>query len=682
MPECIRKSNGWFLSKYLYLFLVLVSGKGVTHAQLVITSPVNNQILQRDTSGLANIPVTVYSAYPYSKIEAHLVPIEQNPHPAKMWSFSQEQISQGFLSASLQAKTGWYKLTLLGFRRNTLTDSAIAARVGIGEVFLVAGNSNAMGLPDLGAKNTSEHVISFNATNKILNIENITVAPDEPMQIPAFDPIRNKNYIFPSGETSWYWGELGDMLYQKMKTPVLFLNAAWAAANSENYRDAASGKDAFNIYVGKKWPNRQPYSNIVNTLRYLNSWLGMRAVLWSHGENDAILNVTEDDYFNNIKTLIEKSRKESKQNAPWIIATNSASTMLEKPYAPVVNAQRRLSKLKGFNTYSGPNLDTIQIPRPAHGHFENISGGLQGLTSAATAWNRVLSDSVLDDIIPLQPQYAIHTGVIPSKVFPGASFTVPYRITGQHTDTIAIQAELLNDSGKFVAIAGYSNQSPITIRLPANLANGMYRLRLTALDPVLPGSITTAFYVSSALRQTGYVNTISALPVGTEIDISWLMAANPLLRTMVLQKTINGKTYSDLKSFDALDNENHSHVYTYADQNTGKGSIFYRLRLEYKTGEITYSAAVAFFRKNGPPNYIVFPNPVTDQQFYLRPAKPAKSFKCSVFDMGGREHPLLLTDREVIGLILARPLYHLPGGNYILRIVSDSGVSTQMIMFL
>ena len=295
------------------------------HAQLVITSPVSNQVMQRNASGAASISVTAYAHYPYTSISAALIPIEGNANIAQEQLLEADQLTQGFLLTTFTAHTGWYRLKLTGTATNGITDSAIVARVGVGEVFLIAGNSNAMGLPGLGAKDASSNVISFNAINKTLNNENITVAPDGPMTVPSFEALKSSSNIFPNGETSWYWGELGDLLFQRWKTPVLFFNTAWAAANSENYRDAASGKDAYNLYVGKYWPNRQPYSNIANTMRYMTSLTGIRAVLWAHGENDAQLGFKETQYFDGIRTLIQNRRKDSGYNINWYISLNSAS---------------------------------------------------------------------------------------------------------------------------------------------------------------------------------------------------------------------------------------------------------------------------------------------------------------------------------------------------------------------
>jgi len=130
-----------------------------------------------------------------------------------------------------------------------------------------------------------------------------------------------------------------------------------------------------------------------------------------------------------------------------------------------------------------------------------------------------------------------------------------------------------------------------------------------------------------------------------------------------------------------LNNETESRLYIYSDQNSGESSIFYRLKLEYKNGETIYSTVVAVFQEGGPPNFVAFPNPVTGQQFYLRPDKPETHFQCSLFDMRGTEHALFFTERDVIGLILIRPFYHLSAGNYILKITTDSGSSTQTVLF-
>ncbi|SKC13628.1 sialate O-acetylesterase [Dyadobacter psychrophilus] len=665
-----------------FCFVLLLLFAVNANAQLTLTTPINNQIVQRDTAGSALIAITAYAFQPYTSIEGRLTPIEGNVHEAKTWIFEEEQLRQGFLTASISAETGWYKLKITAVSPNGNIDSVSIDRVGVGEVFLVAGNSNAMGLPGLGAKSASNQVVSINAVNKALNAENITVAPDEPMPQLNFSVLEKDNFIFPSGETAWYWGELGDLISKRLKTPVLFFNAAWAAANSDSYRDAATGKDAFNPYVGKFWPNRQPYSNIVNTIRHLNSSLGIRAVLWSHGENDAQLKFTEQNYFNNIQTLITNARADAGYNVPWVIARNSASNIIKDPYLPVINAQNRLSSLKGFNTFPGPNLDTIQIPRPVSEHFENVPGGIQGLTLAASAWNRALTDSLLKKIIPVQPDNYIHTGIVPSTAFPGSSFYIGYKINGGDENGLALRAELFDGSGKFVDTVGIGSENPLLVKLPTDLPNGQYSIRLAGTSPNLAGSTSSMFYVNNAYKSVQVVNTISAVKRNQTIDLRWLIATNPGMQRMVLEKTTNGDVYTDLQQYNVPDNGKSSGIYAFTDSDPDAKIIFYRVRMEYGDGTFSYSPIVTILEPGALPRLTAFPNPVTRQAFYLETDTAAPTPQLSLFDVSGSAHPLFVSDREIIGLLSVRPIYPLPAGVYILRIVTETGTSTQRMTFM
>jgi hypothetical protein len=686
--RAITLPAGW-LTYCRVALLCLVTGVMQVNAQLVMTNPVSNQVMQRNASGTASISLTAYAHCPYIRIDAALIPIEGNTNAGQEQQFDPKQLTQGFLHTTFSAHTGWYRLKLTGTAFNGITDSVVVDRVGVGEVFLVAGNSNAMGLPGLGAKDASSNVVSFNALNKSLNNENITVAPDGPMPAPRFEPLKSGSSIFPNGETSWYWGELGDLLFQRWKTPVLFFNTAWAAANAENYRDAASGKDAYNLYVGKYWPNRQPYSNIVNTMRYLTSLTGVRAVLWSHGENDAQLGFNETQYFDGIRTLIVNSRKDSGYNIPWYIARNSASNQQTDPYLPVVNAQNRLIALPGFNAFQGPNLDTIQLPRPVSAHFENVPGGVQGLTLAAAAWNRSLADQAIAKTIPLQPAYALHTGVTPARVYPGAAFDLPFTVTGNAPAAMQIVVELLDAQGQFIANAGTGDSNPLKIRLPADLADGQYHIRLTGLNPVLPGSVlpgsvlpgsvSQPVYVERSLRMIDYVNTVGVRNGGNVIHISWAVASVAELASMIVQKTTDGVHYNDLETFPAPPTGAPG-VFGFTDNNPGSGTIFYRIKMVYTNGTIANSTIVTLFRDGSPAPWTVFPNPVTQQQFYITPAGETV-ITCRLFDAAGREHPVQTSAREAVGLLSVRPRYPLPAGKYILQVTSAGQSRTQSVVF-
>jgi len=652
------------------------------HAQIIITSPINNQVQQRSLTDSASLLITGYAYYPYKKIEVKLearTPVSAKPI---ILNVPEEQLGQGFFHTQISAKTGWHRLLLTATRSDGRQDTASVNKTGIGEVFLITGNSNSMGLPDLGAIGASENVVSFDTVNKILNSDNITVAQDEPMRMARFSQFNSKNFAYPTGETSWYWGELGDMLYKRFGTPVLFLNAGWAAASSISYREAASGKDTFNNYVGKYWPYRQPYSNIPNTLRYFNSWLGIRAVIWSHGENDAYhVRIDQASYFNNIQYLIQRVREDFGFNMPWVIGLSTVTRLENAPYPPVIQAQKTLGTLKGFNTWLGADTDTIQVPRPNHGHFENIAGGVQGLSLAARAWNRSLSDSFFRSVAPVLPKFHILTGSIPASTFPGSSFPVAFSVSNPTSQPLSFRAELLAQNGTFVVLVGRGNSSPLKIEIPSGVLSGSYRIRIVTTSPIIVGTVSDPIEIDKKYDAIGYIRQLTTEQKGDKIEVSWMMTANPGIKSITLQKSADYHSFVDLEKFPALNNQSNSGVYAYVDTDGGKASVYYRIRMEYVDGTIKYSGARVIFRDNMPPSFVVFPNPSPDQYFFLKRDKPDEEFTCSLVDLSGHEHTLVTDNNQVLGLTLVKPVYAVSAGIYILKIKTGSAITQQRIIF-
>jgi hypothetical protein len=677
-PAGIKKElYFWYLAPLIYLCLYATQ----LSAQIVITSPLKNQVNQRSLRDSALVAVTGYAYCPYNSIEVAVDGIARQGVTQKR-QLTATELRRGFFHFELKLKSGWHKLKVTGIRPDGTRDADSVNRVGVGEVFLVAGNSNAMGLPNLGAKSASENVVSFDTVSKYLDKENMTVSPDEPMRTPVFSRFLSENFAYPSGETSWLWGELGDLLYQRFGTPVLFFNAAWAAANAKNYQESASGKDTYNKYVDNKfWQNRQPYTNIPLTLRYFHSWLGIRTVLWSHGENDAYHdNIDQVTYFNNIEYLIKRSREDFGFNVPWTIGMSSVTRDFDHPYPLVLQAQAQLASTPGFNTFFGPFTDTIQVPRPPSAHFENITGGVQGLSLAAKAWNRSLSDTVLKSMVPLQPKHFIYTGMVPGSAAPGATFAVSYAISDSTTYRPTVQAELLTRSGMFVAVIGTGKASPLSVTLPVGISAGEYRIRIVALNPVLVGSVSDAIEIRPGNMSVNYLRKFKVDQNDNQFELTWVLAAYPGLRTIALQKSPDHNAYVDLKQFAVTDNQTSSGVYAYSDTDTAKGSIYYRLKFEFADGKVAYSGALAIFRENPPPTFIVFPNPA-EGFFFLRSDDPDTEYSLSLYDVSGRERPIQIDNRQVVGLTVVQPLYPLPKGIYFLKIKTGEKVSIQRVLF-
>lgn len=615
---------------------------------------------------------------PYDKLEARLVALTKNGENAGAWISLTIPDRQGIFFGALDAKGGWYKLEIRGFLAGQVADSASVQPLGIGEVFLIAGHSNAMGLPNLGAKDAAEQVVSFNAINKSLNSENITVAPDEPMPSPTFEPLKATNRIFPSGESAWYWSELGSLLVARLGVPVLFVNAGWAAANSVNWREAANGQNTRNIYVGKDWPNRQPYSNLINSLRYYHSWLGLRSVLWFHGENDAVhLKISRDDYYQNIRSLIEKTNEDFGRAIAWVVAICSVSSNAPDPYLPVIEAQIQLAETPGLRIWRGPYADTIQVPRPAHGHFENVKGGTQGLTQMAQAWNRNLSD----DFFRQPPAYTagsfLLTGVVPRAVSPGQSFLLPYY--AQRVNTSQMEVHLLGSKGDFLAIVGAASQSPLRVTLPTALVEGNYRLRVVAKNPSLPGSVSELFRIENGLPGPQLLNTMQIQTDGNLVELHALFAAHPELVQVTVERSEDRKNFQALGDIPLTFVRNSSRLYSFTDTQPLSQIAYYRLRLRNQAGLVQYSPSIALFRGDNPPVFTAFPNPAPlGEPIYLRVDLP-QAFEYQLTDAQGKKIPADLLDSGIIGLPVLRISPAVPPGLYFLQIKTEQNFQVQRI---
>ena len=663
---------------YAVVCLLLI-GTGGTYAGITVSFPQKNTVIQRNQNDQGTLGIGGTLTLPYEKLEARLVTLPGNGEGVGAWISLNLPNRQGVFFGSLEAGGGWYKLEIRGFLGGQVKDSATVQPVGIGEVFLIAGHSNAMGLPNLGAKDAAEQVVSFDALNKFLNNENITVAPDGPMPAPIFEPLKAVHRIFPSGESAWYWGELGSLLVARLGVPVLFTNAGWAAANSINWREAAEGKNTTNIYVGQDWPNRQPYSNLINTLRYYHSWLGLRSILWFHGENDAVhLKISKADYYQNIRRLIEKTNQDFGQAIGWVVALCSVSYNASNPYLPVIEAQVQLAETPGLRVWRGPYADTIQVPRPAHGHFENVKGGTQGLTEMAQAWNRSLSDAFFSQSPASTSGGFLLTGVIPRAASAGQSFLLSYYAQG--VNPFQAEVQLLDATGNFLIVVGSDSQSPLRVTLPATLADGSYRLRIVAQNPTLPGSVSDIFRVENGFSTPQLVKSVEAQINDKRVDIHSLIAAHPDLVQITAERSDDRENFQTLGDVPLSFDKNTSHLYSFTDIQPSPQTAYYRLRLRDRMGLIQYSPAIAVFQGNNPPTLTAFPNPAPlGAPIYLRVDLP-QAFEYQLTDTQGKKIPADLSDSGVIGLPMLRVSPAVPPGLYFLQIKTEQTTQVQRIM--
>src|SRR5690606_2768450 len=100
-----------------------------------------------------------------SFIEARLVP-ENTENTDIQWQILAIEADEGIFTGTIQGSAGWHKLEIRGTSPEGQSFVTQVNRVGIGEIFVIGGASNSMGMADHGSKSASSNVISFNQVNK------------------------------------------------------------------------------------------------------------------------------------------------------------------------------------------------------------------------------------------------------------------------------------------------------------------------------------------------------------------------------------------------------------------------------------------------------------------------------------------------------------------------------------
>lgn len=395
-----RTTTYW---RWLNVLLIVFMTVGTLMAQVKITFPVERAIFQRNNANQAVISIGGYYTQAVDRIEARLVPVLAGQGQATDWTTIQSNPSGGTFLGTLTGRGGWYTLEVRGFYGPNQIGRDAISRVGVGEVFLIAGQSNAQGFFDFGAPAASDdrvNAVTWDNQNSD-KTNNPTL---------SFAQLTANMVIGPRGRSAWCWGALGDLLVRKLNVPVMFMNASWFDTSTQNWLDAANGKPVESRVPGVFLPPGMPYANLKASLQYYGSILGLRAVLWLQGENDAAARVTKAAYQNSLQGLVNVARIEQGEvlsSLPWVLsrtsryAFNSASFVSQD----VIDAQTAVINIPFNKCYGGPFTDNIQVPRlaknPVNGEDDYVHFQGQGLVDVARAWDNSLPPSFFATVVPV-----------------------------------------------------------------------------------------------------------------------------------------------------------------------------------------------------------------------------------------------------------------------------------------
>lgn len=381
--------------------LVIMSMPLQVDAQIQVSFPVSRAVFQRTTTNEASIRINGYFTQAVTRIEAR-VQARNGQGTSSDWQVIQSNPTGGTYAGDLTVRGGWYNLEVRGMNGDQLVGSTTVERVGVGEVFIVAGASNAQGVHNdmPGASDDRVNTINYADDSQSPN----TPSPE---LLSRFTHLDQGGRIAPCGIGPWCWGNLGDLLTQRLNVPVLFFNVGYEGAAIRNWRQSFEAGHSESIYLpGNFYVDGQPYANLRNALQFYTHMLGVRAVLWHQGEAEYFGQTSFNSYVSDLQALINRSRQDSGKNIAWMVARASYSGDARGFKPEIVAAQNQVIATVP-NVYEGPNTDGIQIPRRRPPfppiladdvHFDNA-----GLAEVANGWNNSLTDAFFARATPQPP---------------------------------------------------------------------------------------------------------------------------------------------------------------------------------------------------------------------------------------------------------------------------------------
>ena len=355
---------GFFQCQELVNF-VLAQETGMT-----LTTPLEYQVTQRSSRTKGKLVITGTLAE---------VPPKDTTLEARLGTGPWQRLKPKFdgvaFTATLDAPAGgWYRLDVRMTRAGVVLREAAVEHVGVGEVFVVAGQSNSANHGEEKQSTQTGSVATFDGTRWQL----------------ANDPQPGA-----SGGGGSFLPPFGDAIARRFKVPVGFIACGIGASSVREWLPQGStfpNPPTLESRVQKRadglWECKgEAFAVLISRLSPLGP-RGFRAVLWHQGESDAnqkdpTRTLAGNLYHDYLAKLIRDSRRAIGWDVPWFVAQVSYHVPGDESSPEFRAAQAPLWKEK--LDLEGPDSDALKSEwREAGGNGVHFSG--PGLREHAKRW--------------------------------------------------------------------------------------------------------------------------------------------------------------------------------------------------------------------------------------------------------------------------------------------------------
>jgi len=344
---------------------------------IVLTEPADLEVVQRDADGqgvvrLAGRLSGVDAAG--TLVEARLAGAEGD---AAVWR-PLAQGDGGFAGGLRAPAGGWYRLEVRAARDGRVVADAVVPRVGVGEIFVVAGQSNSANYGESRQAPRSDRVVAWDGSR---------------WQV-ARDPQPGAG-----GSGGSFMPPLGDAVVAACDVPVGFVACGlggtsvreWLPEGARFPNPPTVESRVRRLADGGWESDGRAYATLV-TLSKRFGPRGFRAVLWHQGESDA--NQQDPDrtlpgplYREYLETIIRRSRADIGWEAAWFVAQATYHVPGDES-SPDIRAAQAAVVSDGV-ALAGPDTDALKGSlRERDGAGVHFSAA--GLEAHAEAWAEIL----------------------------------------------------------------------------------------------------------------------------------------------------------------------------------------------------------------------------------------------------------------------------------------------------
>jgi hypothetical protein len=369
------------------------------HAQqaITLTSPRDYQVFQRLIRDRGFILVRGRLSTPADRLEVRVIEREDTvietisarsaPRLSTKWRrLAVNKVSGDFAASIPTPPGGFYDVELRTIRGHTPNTQRTVPHVGVGEVFLIAGQSNSTNYGEVPQATQTRMVTTFDGITWRI--------ADDPQ--PGTQDNSKKGSFAPS---------FGDAMFARYHVPIAIASVGHGSTSIRQWLPAGDNVEVMPTMT--RYVTRNPDGSLTSTGTLFNGMLnrirqleasappgghGLRAILWHQGESDshqpAEHEISAETYRRMLIRVITATRTSGGWPVPWFVAQATYHLPTDTSTPAIREAQQSLWQ-QGI-ALQGPDTDTLGPPyRQNNGTGTHLND--TGLKLHGQLWARAVS---------------------------------------------------------------------------------------------------------------------------------------------------------------------------------------------------------------------------------------------------------------------------------------------------